>query len=55
MFQDINRNGFFDVGARLTEPYGISNDPDSQFSLPPFDDAKIVLHPGENAIDITLH
>jgi uncharacterized protein (DUF2141 family) len=53
MFQDVNRNGYFDFGIRLAEPYGFSNDPASP--LPSFDDAKISLHPGANSIDVTLH
>ncbi|MBV8978811.1 MAG: DUF2141 domain-containing protein [Alphaproteobacteria bacterium] len=55
MFQDINGNGIFDVGMRLTEPFGISNDAQASLSLPAFDDAKIALHAGDNAIDVTLH
>ncbi|HEX4861814.1 MAG TPA: DUF2141 domain-containing protein, partial [Rhizomicrobium sp.] len=27
MFQDVNRNGYFDFGFKFTEPYGFSNDP----------------------------
>jgi uncharacterized protein (DUF2141 family) len=55
MFQDINRNGHFDFGAMLTEPFGISNDPPLSMTLPPFDDAKFELKPGANAITVTLH
>jgi uncharacterized protein (DUF2141 family) len=53
MFQDINRNGYFDLGFRLTEPYGFSNDPPSP--VPSFDDAKFALNAGSNAITVTLH
>lgn len=55
MFQDVNRNGFFDYGARLTEPYGLSNDPAVTTGLPSFDDAKIAIVAGTNAITVTLH
>ena len=55
MFQDVNRNGHFDFGAMLTEPFGISNDPEAATGLPDFADAKITLVPGENAVTITLH
>lgn len=55
MFQDVNRNGHFDFGAMLTEPFGISNDPEIATGLPDFSDAKIMLVPGENAVTITLH
>lgn len=55
MFQDVNRNGHFDFGAMLTEPFGISNDPELAAGLPAFDDAKITLAPGDNALTITLH
>ncbi len=55
MFQDINRNGFFDFSPRLAEPYGLSNDPAVTTGLPSFDDAKIAIVPGANAITVTLH
>ena len=55
MYQDINGNGIFDIGARLIEPFGISNDPPPSLTLPPFSDASFVLHAGDNAIDVTLH
>jgi uncharacterized protein (DUF2141 family) len=55
LFQDVNRNGHFDFGLTFTEPFGISNDPPVTLALPPFDDAKISLHPGLNSIDVTLH
>jgi len=55
MYQDINDNGIFDVGARLIEPYGISGDPPPSLALPPFADAAFDVHAGDNAIDVTLH
>lgn len=55
MFQDVNRNGHFDFGAMLTEPFGISNDPEVATGLPDFADARITLVPGQNAVTITLH
>lgn len=55
LFQDINRNGHFDFGVMLTEPFGISNDPPATMGLPSFDDAKFTLAPGANAITVTLH
>jgi len=55
MFQDINRNGFFDFSPRLVEPYGLSNDPAVTTGLPSFDDAKFAIVAGANAITITLH
>jgi uncharacterized protein (DUF2141 family) len=53
MFQDVNRNGYFDFGIRLVEPYGFSNDPASP--TPSFDDAKFALNAGSHAITVTLH
>ena len=53
MFQDVNRNGYFDLGFKLTEPFGFSNDPPSP--LPSFDDAKFVLGADSHAITVTLH
>lgn len=54
MFQDVNRDGFFDYGPRLAEPYGFSNDPPATTGLPSFDDAKIAIVPGANAVTVTL-
>ncbi len=56
MFQDVNRNGQFDmnwIGYPL-ERYGFSNDVRPGFSEPPFDATKFELHPGANAITIHL-
>lgn len=53
MFQDVNRNGYFDFGVRLREPYGFSNDPPSP--LPSFDDTKFALNAQAHAIAVTLH
>jgi uncharacterized protein (DUF2141 family) len=53
MFQDVNRNGYFDFGFRLTEPYGFSNDPPSP--RPGFDDVKFALNANAHAIAVTLH
>ncbi len=53
MFQDVNRNGYFDFGFKFTEPYGFSNDPAAP--IPSFDDAKFALNAGSNAITVTLH
>jgi len=55
MFQDVNRNGFFDFSSRMVEPYGLSNDPAVTAGLPNFDDAKFPVAAGANAITITLH
>lgn len=55
MFQDVNRDGFFDYSPRLTEPYGFSNDPPATTGLQGFDDVKIAIVPGANAITVTLH
>jgi uncharacterized protein (DUF2141 family) len=60
MFQDANRNGKFDLNwlGLPDERYGFSNNarPDWMHLAPPsFDDAKIVLKPGPNAISIWLH
>ena len=55
MFQDIDRNGYFDVGMKGMEPFGVSNDPPVTTGLPPFDDAKFTLSPGDNSITVTLH
>ncbi|HWA04065.1 MAG TPA: DUF2141 domain-containing protein [Rhizomicrobium sp.] len=52
--QDINMNGTFDYGMKGIEPFGFSRDPAVTVGLPPFDDAKIALAPGANAIDIHL-
>jgi uncharacterized protein (DUF2141 family) len=55
MFQDVNRNGYFDFGRKLTEPVGFSNDARASSGVPDFADAKIVLVPGANAITMSLH
>ncbi|HWA91697.1 MAG TPA: DUF2141 domain-containing protein [Rhizomicrobium sp.] len=55
MYQDINRNGYFDYGRKLTEPVGFSNDARASSGVPDFADAKITLVPGANAIAMSLH
>lgn len=55
LFQDIDRNGHFDVGLKGVEPYGVSNDAPAANGLPAFDDAKFTLSPGDNSITVTLH
>lgn len=60
MFQDVNRNAKFDFNwiGLPAERYGFSNNaqPDWMRMAPPsFDDAKIALKPGPNAISIWLH
>jgi uncharacterized protein (DUF2141 family) len=55
MYQDLNQNGFFDFGAKFTEPFGVSNDPEVHVGGPTFDEAKFTLVPGPNSIAITLH
>jgi uncharacterized protein (DUF2141 family) len=54
-FQDLNRNGNFDVGLKGVEPFGFSNDPPVTVGLPPFDDAKFTVTAGTNSIELTLH
>jgi len=55
MFQDVDRNGFFDRSPRLMEPFGLSNDPAVTAGPPNFDDAKFPVVAGANAITVTLH
>lgn len=55
ILQDINKNGYFDFGARLMEPYGLSNDPPARTGPPDFDEARITLASGPNSITINLH
>ena len=58
VLQDVNRNGKMDMsimGMVPTEPFGLSNDARPSMSGPPWDDAKLALHVGANAITITLH
>lgn len=56
MFQDVNRNGEFDmnwIGWPL-EKFGFSNDAHPGFSEPSFDATKFELRPGTNTITIHL-
>jgi len=56
MFQDVNRNGEFDmnwIGWPL-EKFGFSNDAHPAFSEPSFDATKFELRPGTNTITIHL-
>jgi uncharacterized protein (DUF2141 family) len=55
VLQDINQNGQFDMGLKGIEPFGFSNDPEIKGGLPPFDDVKFTVAPGNNSIDVTLH
>jgi len=56
MFQDVNRNGKFDlnvIGLR-GEPFGFSNDARPLFDQPPFDAAKFTIGSGKRTIMIRL-
>lgn len=56
MFQDVNRNGEFDmnwIGWPL-EKFGFSNDAHPGLSEPSFDATKFELQPGSNTITIHL-
>ncbi len=56
MFQDVNRNGEFDmnwIGWPL-EKFGFSNDAHPGLSEPSFDATKFELRPGTNTITIHL-
>jgi len=55
VLQDINQNGQFDMGMKGIEPFGFSDDPEIKGGLPPFNDVKFTVSPGNNSIDITLH
>lgn len=55
-FQDENGNNKLDTSfiGMPTEPFGISRDAKPNMGPPAFDDAKITLKPGANAITIHL-
>lgn len=55
ILQDVNKNGYFDFGAMLMEPYGMSNDPAPRAGPPDFEEARIGLVSGPNSITISLH
>jgi uncharacterized protein (DUF2141 family) len=54
VLQDINQNGQFDMSSKGVEPFGFSDDPEIKGGLPPFDDVKFTVTPGNNSIDVTL-
>ena len=56
VLDDENANGVMDLrmGMFPAEPYGFSNDAKPHMGPPKWDDAKIVLKPGANAITIHL-
>ncbi len=56
LFQDINRNGEFDlswIGLPL-EKFGFSNDAHPTFSEPPFAATRFEVRPGANTIVVHL-
>ena len=55
MFQDINRNGAFDMDFGLpAEPFGFSNNAHPLFDQPSFDSTKFTVKDGRQMISIRL-
>lgn len=56
MFQDINRNGQFDMNVigLPREPFGFSNDARPLFDQPSFDEAKFAIGDGRRRVIIRL-